>query len=423
VARIGRLAPPLAVLLAAAVALAQAPPTGPAPAPAAGGSALLAAAETARAVVVGRVRAPQQLDLHGWRAGLTVERVLAGDLAAGGEQAIGWEELATRRPARFADGARVLLALEPLPPGSLWSQRFPRRDALAVAARGDAFVREPDARTLEPLAAFLALAPEAREQAAGISALCALSARGEPRVAGSALSRLGGIPALKERLPADAPQTLAGLIRDAARPPEVRRAALALVAARELRALEPAVDAVAAQPGPVQGDAVDALGRLRGGFPPERAAALLASDDPAVRAAAARRAADGVSAATLRKLVGTDPAGVVRGAAAEALAAREGEAAVPALIVALREADPDARAGAMRGIVALGPAAALPALRSEIWESDPGGPPERLAGAVLVLTLLGPEGLAELSRIAHEHPSPKLRRVAELGLGRLEDRH
>ena len=46
----------------------------------------------------------------------------------------------------------MLLALEKLPNGSLWTTRFPRRDALHVAARGAAFVRDPDAASLAALA-------------------------------------------------------------------------------------------------------------------------------------------------------------------------------------------------------------------------------------------------------------------------------
>jgi hypothetical protein len=404
--------------LASAGEVASAAPASPA----AGGAALLGAAEQAPLVVLGRVRGPAQLDLHGWRAEIEVERVLRGDAAPDASLAIGWEELSARRPPRFADGQRVVLALEPLPPGSLWSRRFPSRDARAVSARAEAFLREPDAATLEPLAAFLALAPEARDQAAGIAALAALAARGEPRVAASALSRLETVPALPERMPAEATQSLGALVADAGRPPELRGTLADLAARRELRALEPALDAVAGAPGPAQGAAVDALGRLRGGLPAERAAALLASGDPAVRAAVVRRAGAGVSAAELRKRLAGDAAGGVRGAAAEALADREAEAAMPALVPALRDADPGARAGAMRAVVTVGPAA-LPPLREEIWQAAPDAEPDRLAGAVLVLALLGPEGVAELGRIAHEHPNPRLRRLAELGLGRLEERH
>jgi hypothetical protein len=420
VLRIRRLAALAALLVAWAAAGEREEPAAPHPEP--GARALLAGAETARAVVVGRVRSPGQLDLSGWRATLRIERTLHGEPAPGTELVIGWEELASKRPARFSDGARVLVALEPLPPGSLWSQRFPRRDALAVAARGAAFLRDPDAGTLEPLASWLALAPDVREQAPGVGALTELAARGEPPVAASALARLARIPGLAERLSEAGREALARLCADAGRPAELRRQALDLVARRELRALEPAVAALAAAPSPVQGAAVDALGRLRGGFPPERSAALLRSQDPAVRAAAARRAGAGLESAALRKLLAGDPAGEVRAAAAEALAAREGAGASEALIAALRETDPILRGASMRALADVGPEA-VPALRTEIWETSAAAAPDRLAGAVLTLALLGADGHAELVRVSHEHPSPQIRRLAELALGRLEERH
>lgn len=419
---------PLLAVLAAAAAAAQDPPAPaaaePDPAPAAGGAALLGAAEGATAVVVGRVRGPERIDLHGWRAALVVERSLRGGRPAGDELAIAWEELAPRRPVRFADGARVVVALEPLPPGSLWSQRFPKRDALAVAARGEAFLRDPEPGTLEPLAAWLALAPAARESTPGIESLAALSASGEPRVAASALARLDAVSLLAERVYGSeaAAETLAGLLADEARPPELRRHAFDLAARHALRTLEPAIEAQASRASDVQGAAVDALARLRGGLPTERAAELLRASDPAVRAAVARRGGEGVKLETLRALLAGDPAGDVRGAAAEALAERDGAASLDALVAALRDSDPGARAGAMRGLAGLG-AAAVPALRREIWETAPTAEPGRLAGAVLTLALLEPDGIAELRRIAHEHPSEKIRRLADLALGRIRDRH
>jgi hypothetical protein len=44
-------------------------------------------------------------------------------------------------------------------------------------------------------------------------------------------------------------------------------------------------------------------------------------------------------------------------------------------------------------------------------------------GAVLTLALTGSEGIAELRRIVHEHPSEKIRGLAKLALGRLEKKH
>ncbi len=384
---------------------------------------LLAAAERAPHVVVGRVSAPTRLDQHGWRATLLVERTLHGDQQPGQTLVIAWEELGTKRPARFADGARVVLALEPLPPGSLWRQRFPKRDALAVAARGEAFLREPDADTLEPLSAWLGAGPEAREDARGVAALAALAARGEPRVATSALRRLDAVPDLADRVPPSdtAAKDLAQLFADGARPLDLRRGAFDLAGRRKLAALQPAIEALASRPSEVQGAAVDALGQLRGGFPPERGVELLRSPDPAVRAAVVRRAGDGVSNATLRVLFASDPAPTVRAAAATTLAAREGPAANDVLIVALRETNSLIRGAAMHGLAAQG-AAAVPALRAEIWESEPTAEPGRLAGAVLTLALTGSDGMAELQRIVHEHPSQAIQRLATLALGRMEEK-
>jgi HEAT repeat protein len=392
------------------------------PAPAAGGHELLAGAEQAPEVVVGRVAAPTQIDLHGWRATLAVERVLRGERQPGEPLAIAWEELATGRPARFAEGARVAVALAPLPAGSLWSARFPRRDALAVAARGEAFLRDPDAATLDPLAAWLALPAAAREGDAGVAALARLAAAGEPAVAASALARLDRVPSLARRVVGPAADALTELAADTNRPLDLRRAALELAGRRALSALEPAIAALAAQPSAVQGAAVDALGRLRGELEPERVADLLRDPDPAVRAAAVRQGGAAVDAAALRAFLRSDRSDQVRAAAAETLARRENARAADDLVRALRDEAPPVREAAMKGLGALG-APALQALQYEIWQAAPTGPAGALAPAVLTLGLVGPEGVAELRRIAHEHPSENVRRLAELALGRLPERH
>ena len=331
--------------------------------------------------MLGRLSAPTQIDQHGWRATLLVERTLHGDHAAGQTLVIAWEELGTKRPVRFTDGVRVVLALEPLPSGSLWSHRFPKRDALAVAARGEAFLREPDAETLEPLSTWLGAGPEAREDARGVAALVSLAARGEPRVGAAALRRLDAVTDLADRVPPSdtSAKDLAELFADDSRPLDLRRAAFDLAGRRKLAALQPAIEALASKPSEVQSAAVDALGQLRGGFPAERAQELLRSADPAVRAAAARRAGEGIPNAMLRALFAGDPDPAVRAAAAMTLAAREGPAANDVLIVALRETDSQVRSAAMRGLAAQG-AAAVPALRDEIWQAAPTAEPSQTGG-------------------------------------------
>jgi hypothetical protein len=66
-------------------------------------------------------------------------------------------------------------------------------------------------------------------------------------------------------------------------------------------------------------------------------------------------------------------------------------------------------------------AAAVPALRRLVWE--PGGDPSTVAGCVLTLALTGPEGIAELNRVAAAHPEEKVRRLARFALGRDLGRH
>lgn len=390
--------------------------------PATGGRELLPAAEGAVAVVEGRIAAPEQLDRHGWRAALVVERTLAGPPAPGEALVIAWEELGSRRPARFAEGGRVLVALEPLPPGSLWTKRFPLRDALAIAARGEAFLRDPDPATLDALEAWLRLPGAERDAPVGVEALARLAAAGEPRVAAAALARLDRTPELAERAGDRATEALARLVTDGGRPLELRQAAIALVGRRSIASLAPTLEAITATPSPLRGPALDALGQLRGGLAADRVAELLGDQDPAVRAAAVRRAGPEIGAARLRSLLRSDPAGEVRAAAATALAANEASDASDDLVWALRDEAPPVRQAAMQAFAGLG-VSAIPALRREIWEAAPSETSGATASAVLTLGLLGPEGATELQRIVHEHPSQKVRQLAELALGRLPDRH
>ena len=366
------------------------------------------------------MRAPERIDLHGWRATLLVERVLAGAAPSADALAIGWEERASQRPARFADRDRVLVALEALPSGSLWSARFPKRDAWAVAARSEAFLRDPDAETLEALGAFLALPSEQREQAPGVSALVALAARGEAQVAASALGRLDRIPGLEARVAEGAAATWSRLLADGSRPLELRRQALALAGRRGLRGVEPALAALAAQASPLQGDAVAALGRLRGGLPPEQARVFLASDDAAVRAGAVRHAGAAIDDATLRRLLAGDPAPAVRAAAVEALVERSGAAALEAVLPLLGDADALVRGAAVRSLATLG-AEVVPAVSRVVWapEAEASG----LAGPLATLALAGPEGAVELARVASEHPDEQVRALALFMLGREPPRH
>ena len=148
---------------------------------------LVEALEAAPAAVVAVVAEPRQIDAHGYTARLAVESALAGRVPAGAELRIGWEELATSRAPRFADGERVLLALEPLPGDSIWATRFPdpvlRSRVFGVSMRGDAFLRAPSPRAVERLEHYLKLAASDREGANGAALLAELAADTEPPLA------------------------------------------------------------------------------------------------------------------------------------------------------------------------------------------------------------------------------------------------
>ena len=134
-------------------------------------------------MLVGVTRDPGQIDTHGYAARFEVERVLSGGFTPGAQLRIGWEEMSPSRRPRFIDGGRVLLALEPLPGYSLWRSRFPGGKAHAVAQRGEAFLRDPDAPTLLRLSQYLSLPDAERQRAAGAAALAALVAESHPDLA------------------------------------------------------------------------------------------------------------------------------------------------------------------------------------------------------------------------------------------------
>ncbi len=382
------------------------------PAPAAAGTDLLRAAELATTTLAGTIRSPRQLDLHGWAAELEIERVLAGE-AAGARARVAWEERATRRPPRFAEGDRVLLALEPLPPGSLWTRRFPTRNALAVAADGKAFLRWPDPRSLDLLERYLALPSVRRLEPPGVEALARLVAGADSALAAEALARLDAVPGLSKRLDEEARGTLAAALSDAERPLDLRVGLLDLVARARLAALRPAAQSLAEPGSPLEPEALAALAAIDGGLPAERARALLLRAEPAVRAVAARH---GASPERLTVLLRSDPSTRVRLAAVETLVAIRGAAAIDTASPALFDPDPEVSAAAARAIGGLG-AAAVPSLRAlAVERAGPQAP-----GPLMALALAGPHGVAALRGIALEHPDAKVRRLALLALGELSE--
>ena len=365
------------------------------------------------------MREPKQLDQHGYAAELEVERVVAGDPALAGQRLrIGWEELAPRRRPRFEEAGRILVALDPLPTWSLWRQRFPEGGAWAVAERGQAFLRDPDAATATHLARYLSLPGSERDGAPGVEALIALVAGAHPDVAGAALVRLRRAPGLAKRMSEAARAQLGAALRDATRPRELRAAALELVGARELEALRPVVAELAAPGSALEAPATAALAELDGGLALERVESLLRSADPALRVVGVRHARGTVAEGRLSSLIRTDPDPEVRKAAVRSIVAWRGEAALGDAEAALFDAEPSVRAVAAQAIGAVGEPA-VPRLRGLL---EGRGMPDA-AAPIAALRFAGPAGMAALQEVAQSHPDEKVRAVARLALGQGADLH
>jgi len=409
-----------ASLLAAAAATAVVVTAAPALAQgvaAPGGIDILAAAERAVAVVTGVVSQPKKIDLHGWEASVRVDGVLTGKAALGETLTVGWEELASSRPVRFSDGGRVLVVLDPLPTQSLWQKRFPPRDksrrVLVVAARGDAFLRDPDGATAASLEHFWAMNSDARDSAPGALRIAELVAAAPPPLAAEALERLESRQGLAASLGADGGAILFRAARDAARPPSLRERAL-MLAARERLPGTREVALELTQPGSaVRAAGYRALATLPDGLPVQEVGPLLDDPDPQVRAAAAALASDDSLRPRLQKMAHGDPAPEVRAAAAIALLDRYGEAEIDDTIPLLDDGDKLVRSAVAARIGALG-SAALPALKRVLAD----GSTQAMLAAVLGLTRAGDEGAKELFFVANSHEDETVRAFANLALGK-----
>jgi len=401
--------------LALALALAVAAPAR-AVAPAAGGPPLLESAEHATLVAVGVVRAPERVDLHGRAAWLEIERGLAGAGARGERVRVAWEELAQARPDRFAEGDRILVALVPLPSGSLWRQRFPAAASAApvrvVAAAGDAFLRRPDAVTIEGLARYLSLAPETRAAAPGAQALAQLVASADPVIAEAAVRRLSTLSGVDSKLGPAGLASLEGALTDPARPLSVRAAVVGLAGAQRLAALRPRLEALATPGGELAPDALAALASLDGGLAPARAEALLTSDDPRVRAVAARALVGSGAGPRLAALLRNDPAAEVRAAAVTTLLARGGPGVVADATPGLFDPDPGVKRAAAEGLGRLG-SQAVPTLQQLTMSRRA----DDAKGPLAALSFAGASGTGALREIANQHPDAAVRQLALFALG------
>lgn len=375
-------------------------------------AAFLATAEKSPLLIVATVGAPARIDPHAYRAPLHVHRRVAGELNDD-QVIVAWEELAPSRPPRLVEGRRVLIALEPLPSSSLWRQRFggEQRPVRVIADQSNGYLALPPAPAIDALAAYLALPAERRSEAEGIAALVNLAKVDSP-MAIEAVERLGQLPNLAGAIDKKSTDSLASLLQSGKRPRALRLAVIALAGQARLMALKPALEKLARPGGELEAPALSALAVLDGGFAPERAAALLQRKEPAVRAVGAATITGPLAERELPKAVRTDPAPVVRQAAAEALAASGTVWGMEGAVEALADGDAGVRSAAAQAIARRGPEA-VPFLQSALRADSPSA-----AGAVVTLSLLGSAGREVLTTTAASHPDEKIRVMAQLALGK-----
>lgn len=381
------------------------------------GRALVGAAVDAPATLVGTVREGQALDARAWFAWVEVERSLSGPHVAGERVAIAWDERVVGGVRRFEDGARVLVALEPLPGWSIWRERLGERQARGVAKRGEAWLRDPDARTLQLMAAWLARPAAERSTITALPDLAALVAETAPSVARGALDqieRLAGVAVALSAPEADAARSsLRGAIVDPERPEALRRAILSLIGRRQLPGFESELRALAEPGSPFAAAAITTLAALPSGVSEGDAAAWLTRPEADVRTAVLRAAGAGLEDAVLEDRLDHDVDPGVRAAAVHALVERHGFDVFARIEPLLSDPNAPEGAAAVRALGGLGEPVVAP-LVEKIRASGLDG----ARGPLLVLTLAGGSGPGALREVAAGHEDAAVRGFASFLLGR-----
>lgn len=404
----------LIVLLHGAAALAD-----PSPPPARGGDALFEHMEASPAVVIATVEERSALDSRSFLAVVRVESQLANAAGPAAKPAkrvqIAWEELARQRPPRFTEGDRLVLALAPLGSASIWKARIPDPDAraqtFAVADAGRAFVRSPKIGSTDTLEHFLALPPDARNEATGVLYLSRLSALAQLDLARAALVRLGQVPGLDSALSAEARSQLIAALARGDSNSEFETRLLDLLARQGLDSMRAPLLAEIARYETAPPVLYHALGAVDGAVPREHAERLLEDSNPEYRLAAAQSLGGEHAGSQLRRLARQDPDARVRQAALRRLLALEGADALGSALDALRDPAPPVRGVAALALGELGEPA-LAGLRSTAYGNDP----QAALASVVALERMGETEI--LAELAASHPDLAIRSAADIALGR-----
>lgn len=386
--------------------------------PATGGVRLFENLEASPFAVVGQIVEPAQLDAHGWWAELGVEQALRGTVEPDLVVHVVWEELSTSRPVRFENGDRVVLCLAPLSGDSIWRQRIPdpevRHRTLAIAERGDAFLRHPSGAEITTLQHYLALEPDIRGGPTGVGHLAQLAQWAQPQLALAAVQRLEAVANLDAQIEAPAANALVTALLRSDASPVFTEEVLALIERRRLVSLRDPLAALADADEIPDAVVFTALALLDEGLSPERTTRLLEHPDASYRLAGARHARGEGAEKALAYLMRSDPSTDVRAAAVTRYVELGGKGAVGPATSVLYDPDLSVRAAAARAVASQG-AAAVPYLVDVVERGDPNAAQAAVAGLRFTNTR---EARDALQTIIDEHPDSGVRMLAELALGR-----
>jgi len=363
--------------------------------------------------VVGRVSAPQAIDLHGFEALLTVERALVGDDAPGTEVRVAWEELASGATPRLEEASRVVVALDALPTQSLWRERFPDGGVRVIAGRGTGSLAAPSEPTLRALGVFLAIPEAVRESGAGVSALTGLVSVASPPLALAAVERLAKVSDLAASLTEEAADSLSMTVRDEGRPVSIRKAVLEVAAEPGLAALRPVVKVSLEGGPPLDVTAWQSLAAIDGEISAAAVAQLFERKEPVLRTLAVRHARGTPTEAQVATALRADPSPQVRSAAVRVWCDWHGLAAVEVVEPALFDAAPEVRGAAAESLAGLGET--LVPRFEELALARTG---KAATGPLLALRYSGPQGMPALNRLEKGHPDPSVRKLATFIAGK-----
>jgi len=391
----------------------------------AGAATIFTLADSSQVIAAGVVR-----DVVSYKNGafrvftVEAEHVLKGPVVAGQTLALVQEVSFPSDGPYFEKGARTLLFAVPLPPYSAYRQALPaettywrwsedKKTAADIATFHDPELADGVARYLK----------SRDDDAATVRYMAELLASPVPRLRADALILLESRPALAGAIDSAALAPFEAVLgKDQ---PPLTDQALTLVLLGKLRApgVTPIAERLAAQEGPLQAPALDALVSLDRLPTDTELLAASRSDDPALRVAAMRglvRRSTRPALDRVEQMLRGDPSEEVRLAGLGALGASSAERAVTLLAPALAGPDKARINAAADALAQIASPKAIAALGDTLAH---GSFDAQSAAAFALMRTHKREAVEMLHAQRESNPDPRVRKVIEVALGRMPDEH